>query len=314
MHPASTVSSSSTIDTETSVVKPAKPWLAFIFGAVFTGWGLFYAGRPRAAISLVAALWACLLIGGQLRMFGSLKGLSIIFGLVVLAKCISATSGAWLARRRFWRPTLRNHLFYLAGMGCTLWLLLHAAAWMFPPRRYSLSQLRQHFLSAFEASPQQGRLRYNSLFWTGPAVGYLANREPKAEKLLVYYDPSDLGLAWACHPSYPDELLELQAVDPDYQQSLTMHLHQLTLKRLRAERKSFDSHKARRARVALLHELAQVKTPAQRRKHSRAEEKGSLQRRTRRAASGGKQQPLKPAPTAYRYHDNTPDDYSSEEV
>ncbi|HEX8596379.1 MAG TPA: signal peptidase I [Pseudomonas sp.] len=129
MHPASTVSSSSTIDTETSVVKPAKPWLAFIFGAVFTGWGLFYAGRPRAAISLVAALWACLLIGGQLRMFGSLKGLSIIVGLVVLAKCISAISGAWLARRRFWCPTLRNHLFYLAGMGCTLWLLLHAAAW-----------------------------------------------------------------------------------------------------------------------------------------------------------------------------------------
>jgi putative transposase len=185
---------------------------------------------------------------------------------------------------------------------------------MFPPRRYSQSELRQHFLSAFQASPQQGRLRYNSLFWTGPAVGYLANREPKAEKLLVYYDPSDLGLAWACHPRYPDEVLELQAVEPDYQQGLTMHLHQLTLKRLRAERKSFDSHKARRARVALLHELALVKTPAQRRKHSRAEEQGSLQPKTRRAASGGKQQPLKPQPTAYRYHDNTPDDYSSEEI
>ncbi|WP_248746229.1 signal peptidase I [Pseudomonas sp. MWU12-2037] len=129
MHPASTISSSSSTDTETPAVKPAKPWLAFIFGAVFTGWGLLYAGRPRAAISLVAGLWACLLIGGRVGIFGSLKGLSIIFGLVVFAKCISSISGALLARRRVWRPTLRNHLFYLAGMGCTLWLLLHAAAW-----------------------------------------------------------------------------------------------------------------------------------------------------------------------------------------
>ncbi|UZJ59139.1 signal peptidase I [Pseudomonas sp. KU26590] len=129
MLPALPLSISPNADTAIPAVKPAKPWLAFIFGTVFTGWGLFYAGRPRAAVSLVAGLWACLVIGGQLRIFGSMSGLSVIFGLVVLAKCISAISGAWLARRRVWRPSLRNHLFYLAGMSCTLWLLLHAAAW-----------------------------------------------------------------------------------------------------------------------------------------------------------------------------------------
>lgn len=42
---------------------------------------------------------------------------------------------------------------------------------MFPPRRYPQSELRQHFLSAFKASPQQERLLNTSLFWTGPAVG-----------------------------------------------------------------------------------------------------------------------------------------------
>jgi putative transposase len=143
-------------------------------------------------------------------------------------------------------------------------------------------------------------------------VSYLANRQPKVDKLLVYYDPSDLGHALACHPSYPDELLELQAVDPDYQDGLTMHLHQLTLKRLRAKRKAFDPRRAQRIRVELLRELAKVKTPAQRRQHQRAAEKGSLQRSRKR--------PVRKSATApksqggYRYHGDTPDDYSSAEV
>ncbi|PNB71394.1 transposase [Pseudomonas sp. GW456-E7] len=183
---------------------------------------------------------------------------------------------------------------------------------LFPPRRYSPSELRQYFLSAFQASPQQGRLRFNSLFWTGPAVPYLANREPRPDKLLVYYDPSDLGHAWACHPSYPDELLELQAVDPDYQEGLTMHLHQLTLKRLKAERTAFDPSKARRARVALLRELAKVKTPAQRRQRQQAAEKGSLQKSQKHSTRTTANKPN--TQEVYHHHGDTPDDYSSVEV
>ncbi|WP_095192527.1 DDE-type integrase/transposase/recombinase [Pseudomonas sp. Irchel 3A7] len=183
---------------------------------------------------------------------------------------------------------------------------------MLPPRRYSPSELRQHFLSAFEASPQQGRLRYKSLFWTGPAVPYLANRQPKVDKLLVYYDPSDLGRAWACHPSYPDEVLELQAVDPDYQEGLTLHLHQLILKRLKTERETFNPRKAQRARITLLRELAKVKTPAQRRQHQRAVEKGSLQKPHKRHARILSTKPN--TPDDYRHHGDTPDDYSSVEV
>jgi putative transposase len=183
---------------------------------------------------------------------------------------------------------------------------------MFAPRRYSPSELRQHFLSAFKASPQQGRLRYMSLFWTGPAVSYLANRQPKVDKLQVYFDPSDLGLAWACHPSYPDDLLELQAVDPDYQEGLTLHLHQLTLKRLKTQREAFHPSKARRARVALLRDLAKVKTPAQRRQHQRAAEKGSLPKSRKKMAITKANKPN--TQQNFPYHGDTPDDYSSEEV
>lgn len=183
---------------------------------------------------------------------------------------------------------------------------------MFAPRRYSPSELRQHFLSAFEASAQQGRVRYKSLFWTGPAVSYLANRQPTVGKLRVYYDPSDLGRAWACHPSYPDEVLELQAVDPDYQEGLTLHLHQLILKRLKTERETFNPRKAQRARITLLRELAKVKTPAQRRQHQRAVEKGSLQKSPKRPTM--KRANKRKAPGEFPYHGDTPDDYSSVEV
>ncbi len=183
---------------------------------------------------------------------------------------------------------------------------------MFPAKRHSPSELHQHFLRAFKASPQQGRLRYDSLFWTGPAVAYLANREPRVEKLLVYYDPSDLGTAWACHPSYPQELLELQAVNPDYQDGLTMHLHQLTLKRLREQRKTFDSYRARRARTAILRELAAIKTPAQRRKHQQGKESGSLTKTRKRRAKIPTPQPRQQSNV--HFHGNTPNDDAAVEV
>mgnify|MGYP001094478230 CR=1 FL=1 len=183
---------------------------------------------------------------------------------------------------------------------------------MLAPRRYSPSELRQHFLSAFEASAQQGRVRYKSLFWTGPAVPYLANRQPKVDKLRVYYDPSDLGRAWACHPSYPDEVLELQAVDPDYQEGLTLHLHQLILQRLKTIRATFNPRMAQRVRTTLLRELAKVKTPEQRRQHQRAAEKGSLKKSPKRPATTRAK--TRQAARDFPYHGDTPDDYSSEEV
>ncbi|MNF80604.1 hypothetical protein D3C87_1791010 [compost metagenome] len=143
-------------------------------------------------------------------------------------------------------------------------------------------------------------------------MSYLGNRQPHVDKLRVYYDPSDLGRAWACHPSYPDELLELQAVDPDYQEGLTMHLHQLTLKRLRAERQTFDPSKARKARVTLLRELAKVKTPAQRRRRQQAAEKGSLQKLRKCLA---KVTAIKPrTQEGHNFNGDTPDEYSSVDV
>ncbi|MCE0975195.1 transposase [Pseudomonas putida] len=182
---------------------------------------------------------------------------------------------------------------------------------MFPPRRHSPSELHHHFLRAFTASAQQGRLRHKSLFWTGPAVAYLANREPKAEKLVVFYDPSDLGKAWVSHPSYPDELMELQAVDPDYQEGLTLHLHQMTVKRLRTNHQNFDSSRARQARIAILRELAELKTSDKRRKYHQTKEHGSLERPQKFRLP----RPNRPQKVQnYRLHGKTPGDDAPVEV
>lgn len=182
---------------------------------------------------------------------------------------------------------------------------------MFPPRRHSLSELHHLFLRAFTASAQQGRLRHKSLFWTGPAVAYLANREPKVEKLVVFYDPSDLGKAWASHPSYPDELMELQAVDPDYQEGLTLDLHQETVKRLRTNNQNFDSGRARQARIAILRELAELKISAKRRKYHQTKERISLERPQKLRLP----RPNKPQKVRnYRFHGKTPGDDAPVEV
>lgn len=181
-----------------------------------------------------------------------------------------------------------------------------------PPRRHSPEELKRHFWSAFYATPQQGRVRFNSLFWTGPAVSYLAHREPKTDKLLVYYDAADLGHAWACHPAFRDEPMELQAVDPAYQEGLTLDLHQRIQKRLRECKQAFNHKWARKARVEILDELAKVKTRGQRLEHHRALSKGSLKPKPARTPRS-KSNPGSPS-AAYQYHSDTPGAFASEKL
>lgn len=109
-------------------VNPAKPSVAFLLGAIVSGWGLFYAGRPRLAAALIAALWSCLLIGGWSGLFTSRRGVFALVALVIVTKCVSAFGGAWSARHRVKAPTKRDHFFFLAAMAVSLWLLAQPSA------------------------------------------------------------------------------------------------------------------------------------------------------------------------------------------
>ncbi|MDB5979101.1 MAG: signal peptidase [Pseudomonas sp.] len=104
-------------------VTPARRSVAFLLGAVVSGWGLFYVGRPRLAATLIAVLWSCLLIGGWSGLFTSRRGVLVLVAIIIVTKCVSAFAGAWFARHRIKVHTKRDHFFFLAAMAVSLWLL-----------------------------------------------------------------------------------------------------------------------------------------------------------------------------------------------
>lgn len=126
---------------------------------------------------------------------------------------------------------------------------------LFPPHRYSDDDLHQLFLSKTTAVATNGRVRHNNLQWTCPAVPFLATQNRKKNELIVYYDISELGYAWICHPGHPDDIYPAEAVDPEYQNGLTMHMHDLIRKRLRDRSLTFDFSSAKEERLRLIANL-----------------------------------------------------------
>lgn len=165
---------------------------------------------------------------------------------------------------------------------------------VFPPKRFSDEDLRRLFLSKTYATPTNGRIGLLGLQWTGPGVAYLSTlkKSPRPRKrrkqitqpvekkfkpsLILYYDPSELGTAWVCHPDAPDDIYEIQAVDPDYQTGLTMHMHELVREEFAAQKRKFNFKTARDNRVRINLALASAKGKSARKRKARLEEDGSI--------------------------------------
>ncbi|NWL78030.1 transposase [Pseudomonas taiwanensis] len=145
----------------------------------------------------------------------------------------------------------------------------------FPAKRYSNKDLKMLFLSKKVATPVNGRIGFENLQWTGPAVAYLSTLNSKKDKLTLYYDTSELGTAWVCHPDAPDDIYSIDAVDPDYQTGLTMHMHHLVMAELKEKERTFDFREARDNRVRINLRLANSKGKRARKKHARPEEYNS---------------------------------------
>ncbi|MND99987.1 hypothetical protein D3C80_923810 [compost metagenome] len=146
----------------------------------------------------------------------------------------------------------------------------------FERKRYSEEDLKRHLLSVTYVKPNNGRLRFEGLAWTGPAVSYLATQHPgKPRALRLLYDISELGKAWVSDPN-SNGIFEVVAVDGEYQNGLTMHLHEMIKTRLRVRKQSLNYSAAREARVQILRELAGAKTKTQRITRKRAEERGDF--------------------------------------
>jgi len=145
-----------------------------------------------------------------------------------------------------------------------------------PPRRIAESDIRRLIWSKTTALPVNGRVGFDKLQWTGPGVSALATRGGKRVRLTVFYDISDLGTVWVCHPEWPAELFPAEAVDPNYQNSLTLEMHHLVQQKLRKEGQQFDFKRARQTRVNYILNLRNTKGKAASKRLARLEENGSL--------------------------------------
>ncbi|WP_060493736.1 DDE-type integrase/transposase/recombinase [Pseudomonas sp. NBRC 111140] len=134
-----------------------------------------------------------------------------------------------------------------------------AVSTQFQPHRFSGDDLRRCFWRSAEVTgTASGRVRHDNLHWWGPAVSYYRTKQPKAKKLVLYFDAGDVGKAWICHPSYPDDIQPLNALHPAYQNGLTLDFHHLIRAQQKAIRQTHCYCRAEEARTQLLWKIAKA--------------------------------------------------------
>ena len=151
---------------------------------------------------------------------------------------------------------------------------------IFPPRRISNEDLKRYLLNTTVVTPNNGRVTFRYLQWTGPSIAYLSrtsdmsgsNARKAKQKLILHYDVSELGKAWVSHPDFPDDIYEVEAVEPDYQNGLTMQMHHIVRAALAMQKRAFNFREARDNRVRINLNLAKAKSKSSRRKHAQLEE------------------------------------------
>ncbi|MBZ9783624.1 DDE-type integrase/transposase/recombinase [Pseudomonas sp. REP124] len=139
-----------------------------------------------------------------------------------------------------------------------------ALSQQFKPHRYSEQDLRRAFWRSAEVTPHSsGRVRHDNLLWWGPAVSYLAELRPKVKKLLLYFDPCDVGNAWLCHPLHPLEIQPLNPLHPEYQNGLTLDFHHKIWAQRKAVRKARSRCTTAEAKTQLLWKIAHANATRQ---------------------------------------------------
>lgn len=120
---------------------------------------------------------------------------------------------------------------------------------LFPPRQFSETALTQMFLCKESSLAINGRVGFNKLQWTCPSVPFLNKWRGQRKELTIFYDVSDLSYALVCHPDNPDDLHRAFAVDPEYQEGLTLSEHLKVLAELKQKKLRFNHT------IALQHRL-----------------------------------------------------------
>lgn len=109
-------------------MKPIKLSLqAFLMSCLVAGWGLFYVGRTRWAISVAALLYAGSVLLGVCGLIASPVGVQSLLTFIITLKLVSAVIAAVLARRYNGPPDvprIRFHVLYVGSLVVITLLLL----------------------------------------------------------------------------------------------------------------------------------------------------------------------------------------------
>lgn len=180
-----------------------------------------------------------------------------------------------------------------------------------PPRKYSDDDLRRCFWRKERVKPSsQGRVRTHNVHWQGPAVRQLADRYPKSKVLYLYFDPADLAKAYVCHPNYPMDRMEVDAVHPQYQNGLTLHFHEDIQRRKREQRSNKLYITAEEARIQLLWEISHKNKKADPRRQNQLLEGGDVTQLEVATSTAPTDRPAERLLKQHQYHQDTPEEFA----
>lgn len=121
-----------------------------------------------------------------------------------------------------------------------------------PLRRIGPQDMARIFLSKTTSTITNGRVRYKNLQWTCAELHQLHAMGTRNQRLDVFYDKSSLGEVIVCHPDHPHKTFTAKAVDPLYQEGLTLDLHLLLNAQVLASGKAFNFRDARDHKIRLM--------------------------------------------------------------
>lgn len=140
---------------------------------------------------------------------------------------------------------------------------------LYPPKRYPANDLDLACRPFAFRSISDGRVSFMNLQWTGPTLSFIESRAKSLKqgtKVKVYYDESDLSYVLIEDPTDKTILVRADAVDPDYQNGLSVYEHNLIMNKRRLDYKNGDDINLAKARLEFYRELSESNSTANTRK------------------------------------------------
>lgn len=109
-----------------------------------------------------------------------------------------------------------------------------------PAEQYTEEELKRLCVSRWYLRLNGGRVHNRKLKWFGPGLPEVRLKLKRNQKAMVYYNPCDLGTVWVAHPDTPDDWHPAIATNPKYQNGLTLSDHEVVVKQISTDKRSFN--------------------------------------------------------------------------